>query len=109
MDKRLTVFVICCFLLLVLGCADDDKIQRDEQDGSIIWNDSSYSFYGALADGSLKGKQIGIVENDPQIKFYEVKGYDRNDWLIEYLDAGCAEMSLYKADHVRKIPSEFLQ
>jgi len=73
------------------------KLQR----GSI-----TYSFYGALPNNSLIGKQIGIINGDKKHKVFEVKGYSSYEWIIEYYDVIMSVYSLYKADTVTEIPDE---
>ncbi len=66
--------------------------------------------YGVIPDTALRGKQIGIRENDPQSKICEVKGYPSTEWIIEYLDVfmGGGDM-LFKATGTTDIPAELEQ
>jgi len=74
------------------------KLQR----GNII-----YSFYGALPDYSLIGRQIGTVDGDKKHKIFEVKGFSSDEWIIEYYDVIMSVHNLFKADTVTEIPDEF--
>ncbi len=66
--------------------------------------------YGGMPDNTIRGKQIGIRENDPQSKICKVKGYQADEWIIEYLDVfmGGGNM-LFKAIDVTEIPAALKQ
>jgi len=108
--KKLSLLLVVIMLITVFAsCASKEyenfqelnngsKIQR----GNII-----YSFYGALPDYSLIGRQIGIVDGDKKHKIFEVKGLSSDEWIIEYLDVIMSVYTLYKSDTVTEIPDEF--
>lgn len=66
--------------------------------------------YGVIPDKSLRGKQIGIREGDPQSKICEVKGHPSSEWVIEYLDVfmGGGDM-LFKSTGTTDIPTDLEQ
>lgn len=109
--KKISALVsIGLFLLTIIGCSTnkDDLITMKRLDDEITlsYEGVEYSFYSTLENYSLKGKQIGVVEDEPEIKIYDVKGHDTRKWIIEYLDTGCPEMCVYKATDIVEIPSE---
>jgi len=81
-----------------------DVLESVERGSSIIWNDTTYKFYGVLDDYSLKGEQIGIVDDDLDWKIYEFTNLSNRDWLIEGYNGFMNPLSIYKAVHVTEIP-----
>ena len=67
----------------------------------------TYRPYGIIISSKLKGKQIGIRENTPDCKIYEVKGYDNHEWILDYLDVFMeSSYTLFKSIEVTNIPNE---
>jgi len=108
MKKLFLLLVIISFMTLFSSCNDKEYENFQElnsglklQRGSII-----YTFYSALPEDSLIGKQIGIVDGDKKHKVFEVKGFSSDEWIIEYYDVIMSVYNLYKADTVTEIPDE---
>jgi hypothetical protein len=114
----LTIVTLVCFFDLV-GCspvspatfpeftvAENNELNVIE----LSYDGVVYRPYGVVPDKSLRGKQIGIREDDPQSKICEVKGYSSNEWVIEYLDVfmGGGDM-LLKAVVITEVPAELEQ
>lgn len=58
----------------------------------------------------LRGNQIGVLNDDHDVKIYEVKGYEVSEWIIERLDVFMSSGdTLYKAVGVSEVPSELEQ
>jgi hypothetical protein len=67
-----------------------------------------YTWFGTGV-GELKGRQIGIVDEDELDKIYLLQGYSSDEWIIEYYDVLMSTYDLYKAVHVTDIPSALEQ
>lgn len=62
--------------------------------------------WGAVGN-SLLNEQFGTVDGDKLAKIFKVKGYDREEWIIEYYDVPMSTFTLWKANTVMEIPDEF--
>jgi hypothetical protein len=100
---------------------DDDKFIMDF---IINWNGKNYVLFGSMDFVPsktktihenffrLRGKQIGIVNNDPRNKIFVVNGYDSEEWLINYYtynDSITQTQYLLKEENVEIIPEELEQ
>jgi hypothetical protein len=108
MKKLPLLLSLIALLALFTSCAAKVYENYQELDnGSRLRHGSvTYSFYGALPDDSLRGGQIGIVDNDEKHKVFEVKGFSSDEWIIEYYDVIMSVYTVYKADTVTEIPDE---
>ena len=52
----------------------------------LTYNNITYRPFGVLHNNKLKGTQIGVRENSPNSKIYEINGYSSNEWIVEYLE-----------------------
>lgn len=111
------IFVAIAVVLLIPGSITlnnvytNYKVQKLKQFNSItiehiiVFEDTSYEFYGSLYDDTLTGNQIGIVNGIISWKVYEIKGLSSNDWILE-IDEGEMDINcVYKATHVTDIPA----
>lgn len=105
------VLIVLCFS----GCGSEANnneitIFRQETNGqyaSIIWDDREYVPFCAIEPGK-RGEYLGYMEDDPDVKIYELEGYSSEEWIIEYLDLGiCSEAMLSKEISVQNIPEGF--
>ena len=54
---------------------------------------------------NCRGKQIGIVDGDPDHKIYEYKNLSRDEWIVDYYDSGLMDGSmLMREENVSDIP-----
>jgi hypothetical protein len=111
-DKMAKKYYIILFLVLsALSCTGGKDFingERVSENGKafILWNEKRYVFLGPFTS-SLRGKQVGIIDNNPKDKIHAVKGYDSEEWLINYLDVIMTTYSLWKEENVEIIPEEF--
>jgi hypothetical protein len=49
----------------------------------LTYDGVTYRPFGVLTSTKLRGSQIGIRENDPDLKIHKVKGYSTSEWIIE--------------------------
>lgn len=114
----LTIVTLACFLGVV-GCSPVSQTtfpaftvtENKELNVIELSHDGViYRPFGVVPDKSLRGKQIGIREDDPQSKICEAKGYSSKEWIIEYLDVfmGGGDM-LFKAIGIAEVPAELEQ
>ncbi|HWQ57968.1 MAG TPA: hypothetical protein VN540_03035 [Clostridia bacterium] len=109
MKKFSVLLAILLLAALLTSCVAKEYVNFQElDDGARLQKgDIVYSFYAALPKDSLRGKQIGIVDDDKKHKVFEVKGFSSDEWVIEYYDVIMSVYSIYKADTVSEIPEEF--
>jgi hypothetical protein len=80
-----------------LGCAE------------LTYDGVTYRPFGVLINTKLRGTQIGIRENNPDLKIHEIKGYSSSEWIIEHHTVLMGGISIWKAVGVTDIPSELEQ
>jgi len=109
MKKLSLLFAVIMLLSCFASCnaKEYENFQELNNGSKIQRGNITYSFYGALPDYSMIGKQIGIVDGDKKHKIFEVKGFSSDEWIIEYLDVIMSVYTLYKSDTVTEIPDEF--
>ncbi len=117
MKKRLwKIFALQALVLMFIACASATypayTVTENKELNVVELNHAGIVFrpYGVIPDKALRGKQIGIRENDPQSKICEVKGHPSSEWVIEYLDVfmGGGDM-LFKASGITDVPSDLEQ
>ena len=76
----------------------------------LVYEGITYRPYGILTFdfgfSKFMAKQIGIREDNPNCKIYELKGYDSREWIIDYLDVFMGGSMLLKSIDVIDIPKE---
>ena len=115
--KRVVVILLVFIGLFCLSSCSSNK-QIDYPEYSVVENtelgcvelhyeNTIYRPYGGFSTNDFRGKQIGIREGVSDSKICEVKGYESDKWIIEYLDVimGGGDM-LFKATSVTEIPNE---
>jgi hypothetical protein len=109
--KFSVLFAILLLAALLASCVAKEYENFEElDDGARLQKgDIVYSFYAALPKDSLRGKQIGIVDDDKKHKVFEVKGFSSDEWVIEYYDVIMSTYNVYKADTVTEVPDELKQ
>ena len=111
----LMLIVTIITILNITGCAPDKHVEYpgfsvvdNKELGCVELNHEGiiYRPFGVL-DSKLRGTQIGVRENEPDSKIFEVKGYDSTEWIVEHLDVimGGGDM-IFKAVGVTEIPKE---
>jgi hypothetical protein len=111
--------VVMIAVLSMAGCTPTVKTEYPEYTvtdndelgcAELTYNGITYRPFGVIGDGNLRGEQIGIREDDPESKVCEVKGYDSDKWIIEYLDVFMGgDIMLFKAVGVTEIPADLEQ
>ena len=113
--KLILLLVAVIAIISTSGCIQDDKteyplyaVSENDELGCVelIYNGIVFRPYGVFINNSLKGKQIGVREDSPKSKIYEVKGYDSNEWIVEYLEVIMGSNMVLKAVGVTEIPAE---
>ena len=101
------------------GCITAGQIDYPEYSASentslgcieLEYNGVIYRPFGVFNTRSFRGKQIGVRKGDPESRICEVKGYNPDEWITEYLDVfmGGGDM-LFKAADANEIPAELEQ
>ncbi len=102
----LTAVLLC---LSLFACAKKNyeafTYSDDPYTVEMYWGDLTYVPFGVIADDSLIGKQFGIADGDKLDKIFEVKGYDRTMWILEYYDVEMSGYMLWKEKSVTDIPA----
>ena len=114
MTKKYRIILFLFLVILALSCTvclenkDLIKGERVSENGKafILWSEKRYEYFGPFIP-SLRGKQVGIINNNPKDKIYAVKGYDSEEWLINYIDVIMTTYDLWKEENVKIIPEEF--
>jgi len=112
MKKIVSLIVITLLFSFIASCASEksyESIMEIDNGSRLKWGNRTYTFYSAVPKDSLIGKQIAIIDGDKKHKVFEVKGYSKEDWIIEHYDVIMSVYSLYKADNVTDIPTELQQ
>lgn len=109
MKKMSLLLVIIALLTFITSCTtkEYDSFQELSNGSSLKQGSIIYTFYSALPKDSLRGEQIGLVDDNKKHKVYGVKGFSSDEWIIEYYDVIMSVYCLYKADTVTEIPDEF--
>ena len=104
--------MVLTFLFTACGYAKYENLHTSEDKNvvAIVWGETVYEFYGFVGNDGLTDKQIGIIDDDKNHKVYRVKGYSDADWLLTELAVFMEQgtYSLYKAQHVKEIPADFV-
>ena len=107
----LIIIVFLCFI----SCKANNKkypeysVKVNTELGCIelFYEGITYRPYGIFTSfNKLVAKQIGINDNSPNSKIYELKGYDSREWIVEYLDVLMGTNRLLKSIDVIEIPKE---
>ena len=113
--------ILACFSLIIVlfisgltGCKAEEQSSYPEYgvvDNSelgcveLYYDGVVYRPYGVFNNKDFRGKQIGVREDDPEIKICEVKGYESDEWILDYLDVFMSGGDmLFKAVGVVNIP-----
>ena len=113
--KLMLLLITVIAITSISGCIFDDDteyplyaVSENNELGCIelIYNGVVFRPYGVFLNNSLKGGQIGVREDSPQSKIYEVKGYDSNEWIVEYHEVIMGTNMVLKAVGVTEIPTE---
>ncbi|MCL2079738.1 MAG: hypothetical protein FWH17_07860 [Oscillospiraceae bacterium] len=113
--KLILLIVVIIGILSFSGCIRDDQteyplyaVSVNDELGCIelIYNGVVFRPYGVFVNNTFKGEQIGVREDAPQSKIYEVKGYDSDEWIVEYLEVIMGTNMILKAVGVTEIPIE---
>lgn len=75
----------------------------NDQYASIIWAEREYVPYCAISP-TKRGAYLGHMEDDEDVKIYELDGYPNDEWIIDYLNG---EAMLWKEINVQDIPDGF--
>jgi hypothetical protein len=105
----LAVILLCCFLSSCVPEKKYESLKELDNGACLQWGSRTYSFYCAVPKDSLIGKQIAVIGDDKKHKVFEVNGYPKDQWIIEYYDVMMSVYALYKADDVTDVPSELQQ
>ena len=119
MRSYFAILVIVIFAVSLFGCSSKDTIDVNEyavtennELGCVELNIDGVTFrpYGVIPDSSLRGNQIGVRDDEPNSKIFEVNGYSSAEWIIDFLDVpmGGGDM-LFKAVGVTDIPEDLEQ
>jgi len=104
--------------LSTTSCTDADQteypiyqVMVNEELGCVelVHADIVFRPFGVLGSRTLRGKRIGVREDVPDAKIYEIKGYDSGEWIVEYLEVIMGGNMVFKATGVREVPAELEQ
>lgn len=62
-------------------------VSEEKEQAGIRIDGRDYYMY-AVVSKSQTGKQIGIVDGDSDHQIYELKGYDPEKWIVEFMHSG---------------------
>lgn len=75
-------------------------VSEEKDQAGIRWEGRDYYMY-AVVSKSQVGEQIGIVDGDTDHRVYELKGYDSQEWIVDFLYSGLMDnYVLMKEEHV---------
>jgi len=109
------IIISAIFVSLFLSCKPNDNkeypvylisVNNDLNCVELTHNNITYRPFGVLLNNKLKGIQIGVRENSPNSKIYEINGYSSNEWIVEYLEVLMGSNMILKAVNVKNIPQE---
>lgn len=115
MKKRMNIIMMTLIVLCLCGCSSESNNNQsiifhqevNEQYLSIIWDEREYVPYCAI-EPNKRGEYLGYIEDDSDVKIYELDGYSSEEWIIDYLNLGIGgEAMLYKEISVQNIPDGF--
>ena len=110
--RSFLVLLVAILVFTACGATKYENLYTIEEDNrvAIRRENIEYDFYGFVGNSKLTGKQIGIVDDEKDHKVFQVKGYDDADWLLTELTVFMEQgtYSLYKAQHVKEIPADFV-
>ena len=110
-----TIIIISTILVsFFLSCKPNNKeypvylisVNNDLNCVELTYNNITYRPFGVLLNNKLKGIQIGVRENSPNSKIYEINGYSSNEWIVEYLEVIMGTNMIFKKVNVKNIPQE---
>ena len=118
--KALLILVLFMIALvsILTGCSSEtqktypdfaETVNEDLGCAELTYDGVTYRPFGVLTSTKLRGTQIGIRENNPDMKIHEVKGYTSSEWIIEHHTVLMGGISLWKAVAVTDIPAELEQ
>ena len=123
-SSLLILFLLFITILCMFGCTAETReeyisysaVDNEELGCMELHNEGIiYRPYGVFTSNKstksnkFKGKQIGVREDAADLKIHEVKGYDSNEWIVEYLDVLMGGNMIFKAVGVNEIPEELGQ
>ena len=111
------IIVSAILVSLFLSCKPNDNKEypiylisenNDLNCVELTYNNITYRPFGVLLNNKLKGTQIGVRENSPNSKIYEINGYSSNEWIVEYLEVLMGTNMIFKEINVNSIPQELV-
>ena len=120
-SSLLILFLLFITILCMFGCTAETQeeyisysaVENEELGCMELHNEGiiyrPYGVFTSTKSNKFKGKQIGVREDAADLKIHEVKGYDSNEWIVEYLDVLMGGNMIFKAVGVNEIPEELGQ
>lgn len=120
--RRFIFFLLMVLPLTLLGCGQSksqkqypeyiESVNAELGCAELSYDEVTYRPFGVFsgdrifAFNQFIGNQIGIGQQDPPTKIYEIKGYNPKEWIIEYDDVFMGGNMILKAVGVTDIPPE---